>query len=89
MTDEKQLECVTDIIITRVWAAREIIDMGTRETNCNHMGELLSMAMDEIDELIYWMQQLRNIKNRTESHSQQEGLPTPGVEAKGDCHAVH
>ncbi len=91
MKDEKQLECITNIIITRVWAAREIIDMGARETNCNHMGDLLNMAMEEIDELIYWMQQIRNVNNRTASlmpGTRQEEMPIPVVESKGDYHAL-
>ncbi len=91
MTDENQLQCITNIIITRVWAAREIIDMGARETNCNHMSELLSMAMDEMDELIYWMQQIRNIKRGAQPFPQgarSDELLISSPAAKGDCHAV-
>ncbi len=90
-TDENQLECIADIVITRVWAAREIIDMGARETNCNHKTDLLNMAMDEIDELIYWMQQIRKVKKGPRAlppGTKHVGLPISDGAAKGDRYAV-
>lgn len=62
MTNKKHLECITDIVINRVWAAREVIERGINERDSQHGSALLSMAKDELDELVYWMQKLRTMK---------------------------
>lgn len=62
MTNKNHLECITDIVINRVWAAREIIELGINENDSHHASALLSMATDELDELVYWMQELRTTK---------------------------
>jgi hypothetical protein len=62
LTNKKHLECITDIVINRVWAAREVIELGIHERDSHQAAALLSMATDELDELVYWMQEFRTMK---------------------------
>jgi hypothetical protein len=54
------LECITDIIINKVWAARAIIELGARESSCERMAGILNVATGEMDELVDWMKNLRS-----------------------------
>lgn len=62
MTNKNHLECITDILINRVWAAREIIELGSHERDPRQAAAFLSTATEELDALVYWMQELRTMK---------------------------
>lgn len=55
ITNARHLDCITDIVINRVWAAREIIKTAAGEDRCAEIAELLNTATDEMDELIAWV----------------------------------
>jgi hypothetical protein len=59
MANKNHLECITDIVINRVWAAREIIELGAHEHDARHASVLLSAATDELDELVHGLQEFR------------------------------
>ena len=62
VANANHLECITDIIINKIWAARSIIEMGTRDTTCEHMAGILNVATTEMDELIYWVKNMPTVQ---------------------------
>ena len=66
MTNKNHLECITDIVINRAWAAREIIELGSHEKDPRQAAAFLSTATEELDELVFWMQELRTRKKPSE-----------------------
>ncbi len=65
--NSKHVECISDIIINKVWSAREIIEMGAIRNRNNDLAELLDMAIDEMDKLIVWVQQIRAMRIKSET----------------------
>src|SRR3974390_876547 len=59
-------ECISGSIISKVWSAREIIEMGASRNRNNDLAEILDMAIDEMDELIIWMQRMRALGPKRE-----------------------
>lgn len=59
MANKNHLECITDIVINRAWAAREIIELGSKEKDPRQAAAFLNTATEELDELVFWMQELR------------------------------
>lgn len=60
----KHLDCITDMVINKIWAAREIIDRGTKKNTCKELSGILNTATDEMDELIAWVKNLQTLKKR-------------------------
>ncbi|MHB8844207.1 MAG: hypothetical protein ACYC7L_05600 [Nitrospirota bacterium] len=56
------LECVTDIIVNKIWAARAIIEMGARESACEQMSGILNLATKDMDELIDWVKRMPTLQ---------------------------
>jgi hypothetical protein len=63
----RHLECITDIIINKIWAARAIIDIGTRDTDCERMTGILHVATTEMDELIDWVTYMQREQKKRSS----------------------
>lgn len=70
-TNANHLDCITDIIINKIWAARAIIEMGTRESTCEHMAGILNEATQEMDELITWVKKMP-ILQKTDTNMENE-----------------
>lgn len=64
IANAKHAECIADIMINKVWSAREIIEMGAMRNRNNDMAEILDMAIDEMDKLIIWGQRIRALQIR-------------------------
>mgnify|MGYP001570668063 CR=1 FL=1 len=64
IANAKHLDCITDIVINKIWAAREIIGMGTGKNTCKEIAGILNIATNEMDELIDWVQNLQTLQKR-------------------------
>jgi hypothetical protein len=62
VTNANHLECITDIIVNKIWAARAVIEMGTRDSTCEHMAGILNVAANEMDELINWVKEMPTLQ---------------------------
>lgn len=49
------LECVTDIIINKIWAARAILELGIGASTGEELVGHVRVATNEMDELIRWV----------------------------------
>ncbi len=64
VTNANHLECITDIIINKIWAARAIVEMGARESACEHLAGILNTATNEMDDLINWVKKMPTLQKR-------------------------
>jgi hypothetical protein len=67
--NSSHIECISDIIINKVWSAREMIDMGASRNRNQEMSEILEMATAEMDRLIIWVQNLKAMQRSKEIES--------------------
>jgi hypothetical protein len=74
VTNASHLECISDIVINKVWAARAVIEMGARENRCEHMAGILSTATGEMDALLAWMKNIQVVQARQEHDGAKEAL---------------
>jgi len=72
VTNANHLECITDIIVNKIWAARAVIEMGTRDATCEHMAVLLNVATQEMDELINWVKKMPTVQSTNTHESNKE-----------------
>ncbi len=57
--NDRQIACISDMVINKMWAVREIIRMARDESRCSQMDEFLNMASENVDELIDWVKHLQ------------------------------
>ncbi|MDI6727591.1 MAG: hypothetical protein QMD44_01525 [Thermodesulfovibrionales bacterium] len=57
--NNNQIACISDMVINKMWAVREIIRMARDESRCSQMDEFLNMASGNVDELIDWVKHLQ------------------------------
>lgn len=74
ITNAKHLDCVTDIVINKVWATREIIKTAAGEDRCAEIAGILNSATDEMDELIVWVRNLQALKKRSLNEEKKEAV---------------
>ncbi len=74
ISNASHLECITDIVINKIWAAREIVALGAGEVTSGMTAGALKRATDEMDELILWVQRLQALRRKKDGEEQEETL---------------
>ncbi len=57
--NNNQIACISDMVINKMWAVKEIIRMAKDENQCSQITEFLNMASENVDELIDWVKHLQ------------------------------
>ncbi len=55
----KQLRCISDLLINKLWGIRDITEEVIKENRCESLSELLDMVQKNTNELIDWAQLLQ------------------------------
>ncbi len=58
----EHLECISDMVINRVWGVRSVISIGRELNHCADVEDYLDMADMALDEIMNWMDCLRKEK---------------------------
>jgi len=74
IANAKHLDCITDIVINKIWAAREIIERGTKKNTCKELSGILNIATNEMDELIDWVQNLQTLQKQHLNEANKEDV---------------
>lgn len=62
--NNEQVDCISDMIINKVYALSAIIDRAREDNQCEQIAEFLDMASENVDELINWVKYLQGETKR-------------------------
>jgi hypothetical protein len=74
ITNAGHLDCITDIVINKVWPVREIIKIAAGENPGAETSGMLNRATGELDELIAWVKELQALKKRRLDEENEEAI---------------
>jgi hypothetical protein len=62
--NNKQIDCISDMIINKVYAVKATVDRAREENQCEEIANFLGMASENVDELINWVKYLQGETKR-------------------------
>jgi hypothetical protein len=61
--NNRQIACVSDMVINKAWAIKELTELARRENKCESIDNILDVANDSLTELIAWTGHCRSNHN--------------------------
>lgn len=62
--NNRQVDCISDMIINKVYAVKATVDRAREDNQCEEIAEFLDMASENVDELISWVKYLQGQTKR-------------------------
>ena len=62
--NNKQITCISDMVINKVCAVKVIVDRLREDNHCKETAKFLDMAYEDVDDLINWVRYLEAVQTR-------------------------
>lgn len=69
-----QFDCISDMVINKIWAAKKILELGNEKNRCEHLAGILDLATHEMDEVLAWAKYLQTRQDRQLVREDREAL---------------